>query len=77
VNRTFRTPPGPFTSTETASWPLGQVRLVVAALGLTLSVKRLSEHDFEVQHRQGIRPDALEGLPSKARLRRGVEDAEQ
>jgi hypothetical protein len=72
MNRTFRNPPGPFTPTDVASWPVGQVRLIAVAPGFTLSVKRLNEVDFEVQHRSGIRPEALEGLPSKERIRRGA-----
>jgi hypothetical protein len=76
LNRTFKTPPGPFAPTDTATWPVGQVRLVIAAPGLTLSVKRLGEGDFEVQHRASVQPGALQGMPSKVRVRRGVDQTE-
>jgi hypothetical protein len=76
VNRTFRNIPGPFAPVDTATWREGEVRLVIAAPGLTLSVKRLGEFDFEVQHRKGIQPGALEGMPSRLRVRRGVDQTE-
>jgi hypothetical protein len=71
MNRTWKTPPGPLSPTLTADWPVGQVRLVVAE-GLAVSVERLSVEQFAVHSRVGVPARALEGKPSKLRVRRGV-----
>jgi hypothetical protein len=69
VNAAWKNTPGPLAPTETASWPVGQVRLVLAE-GLALSVERVGENRFLIHGRGGITADRLEGLPSKPRVRR-------
>jgi hypothetical protein len=69
VRSRYRTPRGPLLPTETASWPVGETRLVLVDR-ITLSVRKTGDDHYEVHHRAGVTGDRLEGKPSKPRERR-------